>query len=179
MSRTVDELVSDHDTILNGLDVLSRMLSPEIFPGHVSFEDLEEMVLFLQNFADRYHHGKEEGSLFPAMIAHGVPDRGGPIAVMMAEHIQGRGFVHEMDEALDEPVDLDRFSQAGSKYISLLRSHIQKENSVLFPMAERLLPATDLENLTLEFSKHTDNLFEASSISQLRGLLNRLDMKYS
>ena len=51
---------------------------------------------FIKGFADGCHHRKEEGVLFPAMEAAGVPRQGGPIGVMLAEHEEGRRLTREM-----------------------------------------------------------------------------------
>jgi hemerythrin-like domain-containing protein len=38
-------------------------------------------------------------------------------------------------------------------YVELLRNHIFKEDNVLFPMADRLLPAQEQDGLTVLFDK--------------------------
>ena len=63
-------------------------------------------ALFITNFADGIHHRKEEGVLFPAMIDSGIPARGGPVAVMLAEHEQ-RFVIDNVDWAFYETL-LDR-----------------------------------------------------------------------
>ena len=66
---------------------------------------MHAFIGFLKEFADKCHHGKEEGLLFPAMVAAGIPDKGGPIGVMLAEHTQGRQFIRDMEESLSTVVD--------------------------------------------------------------------------
>jgi hemerythrin-like domain-containing protein len=34
---------------------------------------------FLKEFADKRHHGKEEGILFPALVEADIPEKGGHI----------------------------------------------------------------------------------------------------
>jgi hemerythrin-like domain-containing protein len=91
MSKAMTDLMNDHDAILMALDIFSRILDSNKKTAQVDPDELLDFLDFLREFADKCHHGKEEGILFPAMIAVGIPDRGGPIGVMMAEHIQGRG----------------------------------------------------------------------------------------
>lgn len=99
---------------------------------------------FIQGFADGCHHRKEEGVLFPAMEAAGVPKEGGPIGVMLAEHEEGRRLTRAMRAAADKMAAGDAGARVDVRvnamgYVSLLRQHIQKENRVLFPMADRVI----------------------------------------
>ena len=51
-----------------------------------------EATDFVKGFADGCHHRKEEGVLFTAMVDSGLPRESGPIAVMLAEHEEGRVY---------------------------------------------------------------------------------------
>src|SRR5512146_2547959 len=130
MSKAIADLLNDHQAILSALNILEKMVAAEKKNEPVHPQDIQSFIGFLKEFADKCHHGKEEGLLFPAMIGAGVPDRGGPIGGMMSEHVTGRGFIHEMGEALTPAFDPVRFAKAARGYIALLRAHIQKENMV-------------------------------------------------
>lgn len=94
----------------------------------------EALLEWLRAFADRSHHAKEEAYLFPALAQAGVPAAGGPVAVMLEEHAEGRGLIRLMAES---PVE--RRAAAARRYVHLLRDHIDKENGVLFPLADAVL----------------------------------------
>lgn len=99
---------------------------------------------FIQGFADGCHHKKEEGVLFPAMQAAGVPGEGGPIGVMLAEHDQGRRLTAGMRAAAErlaagETSASEAVVDNALRYVALLREHIAKEDNVLFPMANRVI----------------------------------------
>jgi hemerythrin-like domain-containing protein len=115
-------------------------------------------ALFIKNFADGCHHRKEEGVLFVAMNAAGVPGESGPIAVMLAEHEQGRLFTREMRDAAEKWEKGDTSAcnavvQDALGYVALLRQHIHKENAILFPMAERLIPPDKQEQVDADFER--------------------------
>ncbi len=83
--------------------------------------------------------------LFVAMEASGVPVVGGPIGVMLAEHEQGRQYTRLMREAAEvwragDTSAVEAVKINGMGYVNLLRQHIQKENNILFPMADRVVP---------------------------------------
>ncbi len=116
------------------------------------------MLEFFREFADRCHHGKEEGHLFPAMEAKGFPREGGPTGVMLYEHEQGRELVRRMAEALQafsagDASAITAFTQSARAYCNLLRNHIDKEDQVLFVMAERTFDAEDQARLAAAFEK--------------------------
>lgn len=178
MSKAITDLMNDHEAILSALNIFSRILTVVPATAQNNPDELVDFIAFLKEFADKCHHGKEEGILFPAMIAAGIPDRGGPIGVMMSEHIQGRGFIHDMETALEEPMDRAAFEKAGRNYIDLLRMHIQKENTVLFPMADRVIKAEDLERMNIAFEEHEEKVIGHGRHEELHALLEKLGTKY-
>jgi hemerythrin-like domain-containing protein len=115
-------------------------------------------ALFIKNFADGCHHRKEEGVLFVAMNEAGVPAQGGPIGVMLSEHEQGREFTKAMREAAEylEKGDLSAtyaVTQNALGYVALLRQHILKEDNILFPMADRVIPPEKQEKVAQDFER--------------------------
>lgn len=115
-----------------------------------------EAADFIKGFADGCHHKKEEGVLFQSMATYGVPVEGGPIGVMLAEHEQGRLFTRNLRhaaerlEAGDQSAKRDVITNARG-YAMLLRQHIMKEDNILFPMANRVLPPAEQEQVAEGF----------------------------
>lgn len=103
-----------------------------------------EAADFFRNFADKCHHNKEEAQLFPKLVEHGIPNEGGPIGAMLIEHVQGRGFVRGISEGAERYAKGDAGAVPALVsntlgYVRLLREHIEKENTVLFAMADEVL----------------------------------------
>lgn len=113
-----------------------------------------QMADFFRNFADKCHHAKEEGYLFPALVQRGMPQDEGPIAVMLSEHNQGRAHVRAIFAELEKGTP-DRMAVAADleAFVDLLRAHIGKEDNVLFPMADELLTEQDQVGLEAEFER--------------------------
>lgn len=139
-------LMDEHrviERVLGALELAAQRLEggAPVRPGF--FVDAAE---FIQGFADGCHHRKEEGVLFKVMAERGVPTEGGPIGVMLREHEQGRAYTRAMrdaaqrleggDETARSPV-----ARSALDYAALLRQHIAKEDNVLFPLAEQVIPA--------------------------------------
>ncbi len=117
---------------------------------------LDRYIDFIRNFADGSHHQKEERILFPAMNAAGFPADVGPVACMLGEHEQGRGFVRRMAAAIaglreGKAEARSEFRAAAYGYCGLLTDHIQKEDTILFRMAESIVGEDRLSELTPQF----------------------------
>ncbi|MBC7257789.1 MAG: hemerythrin domain-containing protein [Chloroflexi bacterium] len=139
--RPTEVLKEEHQGIKVGLRILGRIADKLQVGESVPPEHMEQMVDFIRTFADRCHHGKEEDLLFGEMEKAGVPKEGGPIAVMLAEHDQGRSYVRAMADALPaykagDPAAARRFAQNASNYIGLLTQHIDKEDNILYVIAD-------------------------------------------
>ncbi len=154
--KATDILMSEHrviERVLNSMETaIERANEGEaVRPGF--FIDVAD---FVHGFADGCHHRKEEGVLFVSMSAHGLPVENGPIGVMLFEHEQGRKFTSAMRlaaerwQAGDETAKAATLKNAAS-YVALLRQHIQKEDAVLFPMANRFIPIPEHDQLVEDF----------------------------
>jgi len=107
-------------------------------------------------FVDKCHHGKEEEHLFPALERAGIPREGGPIGVMLFEHDQGRRTAALLTKAFagyrsNEKNAGERIAKSTGEYCALLRNHIEKENNVLFRMAEGRISGTEDAQLVAAF----------------------------
>ena len=153
-----ETLKHEHEIVLLILDAAEREAASIRTTGTAHVAEVEEMVDFFKNFVDRCHHGKEERHLFPTMESRGLPSGGGPLAVMLHEHEQGRAAVRAIGEALVRIQGGNRdaapqLADALLQYAEVLRGHIFKENNVLFRMAERVMSETDDADVTSRFSQ--------------------------
>ena len=86
------------------------------------------------------HLRMEEEVLFPAFEqATGMTD-GGPTFIMRSEHDQMRGLIEQMGAAADGD-DYDELVDLGDTLLMLIQQHNQKEEHMLYPMAEQALTA--------------------------------------
>jgi hemerythrin-like domain-containing protein len=178
------ELVAEHEAVLLALRILERVegalqAGAADAPSHAG-----ELVEFLKVFVDRCHHGKEEDVLFPELERLGVPRQGGPIGVMLAEHERGRTLVAAMADALaplgrGEPGAAARFAESAGSYRALLTAHIAKENGVLFPMAERVVPGDEQGQLVERFEAIERDRIGPGRHEAFHEMLHRLRDRYA
>ncbi len=156
MGKATDILMGEHRVIEKVLAALDSCAAGAREGQEVPREIIRDFAEFFMNFADRYHHAKEEDMLFAEMVRFGFPREHGPIAVMLADHAVGRRQVAMLLQigngsgALSDEERTVLAEQAGD-YAAMLSSHIQREDVVLFPMADRMLPADSLARLANDF----------------------------
>lgn len=154
--RTTEILMNEHRVIEEVLLCLEKMADEAAEQNSIELAPAREAIFFLRTFADGCHHMKEEKRLFPAMERCGMPADAGPTAVMREEHEIGRGHVRRMDDAVlafekGDRAAVRRFVHEARGFVELLREHIAKEDQVLFPMADRMLPAAIQDELLAGF----------------------------
>jgi hemerythrin-like domain-containing protein len=89
---------------------------------------------------------------------HGMPREGGPVGVMLSEHDEGRNYIKQAIDAVTEykQGNADALIDIESNllnFCTLLTNHIYKEDNILYPMAERMLPVSILETMSLDFEE--------------------------
>jgi hemerythrin-like domain-containing protein len=179
MPKATEVLKNEHQAILKMLEA-SETVAARLQQGEqVSPEMLKTFQEFFQTFADQCHHGKEEDIFFPLLETRGMPKAGGPLGVMLDEHEQGRALVREMRQAAEAYASHAegsgaRWAQAASQYAALLRSHIYKEDMVLFPMAERLLSEDELGHVAEDFEKMEVMKMGAGTHEKLHAKMGKL-----
>jgi hemerythrin-like domain-containing protein len=152
-SRATEILMAEHEVILNVLDCLQKLADDSSRAETFDVRSAKDILEFFGAFADKCHHGKEEGALFPMLFQKGLPRHVGPVAVMLSEHEEGRAEIAGMRAAIaaleqGHSEGVQRFVGHARAYVELLRDHIAKENTVLFPMADGMLnPAEQSEVL--------------------------------
>jgi hemerythrin-like domain-containing protein len=151
----IETLMNEHRAIERVLDALVGFAEDAQRRAATEKEELARFVAFAREFADKRHHAKEEGILFRAMVDHGFPSNGGPIAVMLHEHDEGRnlvGMLKTRTEQADPWSDADRqeIADVARAFSDMLHAHIHKEDAILYPMAEQHLPPDAMEAVSAD-----------------------------
>lgn len=177
--KATDILKHEHRVIERVLAVLERAAKRLEAGENVPPEVFEKSLDFIRNFADRCHHAKEEGVLFAAMERKGFPREGGPIAVMLHEHDQGRGYVRGMAQAVPgyqtNPEARKVLIYNALGYTQLLAQHIMKEDNVLYPMADQMLSAAEQKRLTAQYEEVEERAVGPGIHEKLLALANELE----
>jgi hemerythrin-like domain-containing protein len=138
-------LVEEHRLILRMVALLQKN-APETAAGrYLNWHFYRDGIDFIRQYADRFHHAKEEAVLFKALVDNGMPQENSPVDAMLMEHEQGRTYVRGMESAVLRAKNgatdcYQAIAENALGYAALLHEHISKEDDILYPLAERVIP---------------------------------------
>lgn len=156
-------LESEHVIIAKVIGAVP-ILAARLEAGQTVDDDvLNGVVEFMRIFADRCHHGKEEGLLFQLLGKKGVPLQGCPIAVLTMEHARGRNLVKGLADAAaafrqGKTEARNAMVEALKGLADLYPNHIWKEDYLLFPLTDKVLNADEQQELCRQFEEVEESI---------------------
>jgi hemerythrin-like domain-containing protein len=179
MKTATQDLSDEHDVILQALDIM-QVISEKLQRNETADrKDILDLLDFLSEFADRCHHGKEEDLLIPGILKFGLFDNNGPIRAILSEHSQGREHIAKMRKSIaGETINNDEFVGSSLAYVSLLREHIRKENTLLFPLIDSWMPTEELYLMYDKFMEFEEREIGKGHHEELHALLEALKSIY-
>ena len=185
MNQSVILMEEDHANINRALGVIRNICLQLMQGGEVPDEDFREIIEFVREYADKHHHGKEEKYLFPVMVK-----KLGPVGEklvtngMLVEHDLGRADVLSLETALNEYKNCLLYTSDAADeedamaYAHLLQLHIEKENSVVYPFAERGLSEEDFKDINEKSQAFEDEQTAKGVQKHYLDILEKLEKKY-
>lgn len=175
----VEDLRHEHNEITIMLDILGKVCELLDAGEDVDHEHLEQLHEFMTVFVDQCHHAKEEESLFPALESIDGDESKKLIEILLSEHKTGRKYAKAIGEAISDnekmdPTNREKIVKYGRYYIRLLAQHIEKENNILFTMAEKNLSKEQNQELFEEFETMEEEKIGLGKHEQLQEILHQL-----
>lgn len=137
----LDELRSEHELIERAIGSLQTFAAS----APRDPDDGEVFLRFFRLFAGRFHHAREEDTLFPALVRDtAAPADRGPLKVLLDAHHAMAHILDEMAPLLSRGGDV---AELAARYGRALLHHIDAENSVLFPESETRLRRAGVQQL--------------------------------
>jgi hemerythrin-like domain-containing protein len=149
--KCTDILIREHRVILRALDVLDQMATRIENNQPVEQNDVETLLHFLRSFADDHHQLKEESALFPVLMKTSLANDS-RLRQMTFEHDQERSLVEGLEDALRTKKGSD-FVLFARWLVLLIRTHVHKEDNILFDLAQGSLSAEQDDQITAELNK--------------------------
>ncbi len=161
--KSTEILIIEHKLILKALSHLfaakERMEKDERPPA----EFFRMAIGFFQNFADAYHHFKEEYLMFGLLARKKKGELDRKIGMLRYEHDRCRNYIAEMENSLAGYDDNDEIATVTllenlSPYISLLKRHIHKEDKFFFRMVDNELSEAEDQLLVERFNHEVEKM---------------------
>ncbi|MEM0162421.1 MAG: hemerythrin domain-containing protein [Thermoproteota archaeon] len=179
--KATDILEEEHRIIEKGIMYLDFSVEAIRNKKEVKKEEFSKVLDFFSTFADKCHHLKEEKVLFPLLELRGILKEGGPIGVMLFEHEEGRKLVREMKEAFNSErkntITNEQIAILASNYAEHLRSHIWKEENILFKLANEVLLEEDDEKIVSLFEEYEEKEVGYEKHKHYVEMINQLSAK--
>ena len=112
---------------------------------------------FIKNYADKFHHAKEEKFMFPAAVRNHVMKQEG-MDHLLKEHEEARAYVRSMEDALKRG-KMPVFYDSAKKLVEHMTHHIKEEENEFFPKIEEGLDGDEDMRVYKEFEAFTNKMF--------------------
>jgi hypothetical protein len=157
----LNQLINDHAVIEKSLVLLEKQAA---LGDKMNLQISRALIDIIWEFGEMCHNQREEKVYFPFLIERGMPPQG-PIGMMLLEHQSEREYIDEIKSMFDEFEKTGtlpkNFESTVTDYIELTKSHIWKENDILYPMGRNFISPDDDKILIDAFLK-----LEAETIGQ-------------
>jgi len=167
--RSIAAILHGMEYLVDRIRARKAKINPRVFAA---------MIYYLDTFSERMHHPKEDRYLFSAMRS-----RGGEAATIVAdlerEHAAGGEALRQLEQCLmryEEGGDKEfpAFAQAVARFVREYRDHMHKEEDIVFPLAERLLSASDWQAIDRAFEENRDPLAGERDTRDFEKLFDRI-----
>ncbi|MDF2890702.1 MAG: Hemerythrin cation binding domain protein [Clostridia bacterium] len=169
-AEPIHRLVAEHTLIKRLLALIPDVCDSVNADLESNREVILKSVEFIRQFADKFHHAKEEDILFA--YAKGNTDI---ISVMLEDHKKGRYYVKSVLLGL-ETGDASFITYSLKHYRELLSEHIKKEDEILYPWIEKGMSAAQIDELQVKFDE-TDLKFGSDFYDKWDNFVHSLEKK--
>jgi hemerythrin-like domain-containing protein len=159
----IEVLVEEHILIIQMVGLLKKESDRIVQSGKVDFDFIGAAVDFFRTYADRYHHGKEEGLLFKGLYSKKMdPADAKMMNELILEHATARKAVSSLDALKDKCVGgkagLEQEVLSQLKVLTeLYPTHIQKEDTQFFNASTKYFSLPEQEKMLADFTDFNRN----------------------
>lgn len=177
LKSPVKVLFDEHDIIVSAINT-AKEADKLIAKDEIIYEQLVwNLIKFFREYADQYHHHKEEQILFPEMSKKNELLEDGVIKEMFENHEDFRDLIKSVETFLDEKNYTGAQKQLNI-YTESLLDHIAVENDEVFQMAETIFDDDELEKIYFRFEDCDRELGDANK-TQLINQLKEIQSKFT
>ena len=169
-SPPMKKMVDEHVLIKRWLKLIPKVIENIDLETKEGLEIINQGISFIRNYADKYHHAKEEDETFKYFN-----ENLDIFKVIRNDHVKVRDHVKAMLRAIEDK-DKDALAEHLRAYSEILPEHIKKEDEILYPWMDRNLSINQVGQLLSRFNEIDEEYGEAPK--NHRGFIERLENHY-
>lgn len=155
----VASIHKDHRNISRLLKLLSKKLTAIKQEKPVNYSLIKDTVLYLQEYAEKYHHPKED-LIYHYYLQH-YPDAEG-INRLDDEHKALAELTAEFADTvemilMDAVIPLDMFAEKLNRFVGCQKAHLDLEEKTILPVLEQTLTAEDWAYLQSQWEEDEED----------------------
>jgi hemerythrin-like domain-containing protein len=166
-SPPIQKLIDEHKLIKRLVAQIPRIIESLDLDTEEGKKTVLDGVDFIQSYADRYHHAKEEDLLFKYF-----DEDADIIKAMYEDHRNARNHVKNILEGIEKR-DRDGVVDNLGAYRELLTEHIKREDEILYPWMDRNISTTQVGKLFSSFAEVDESFGDAPQ--QYEAYIRRLE----
>ncbi len=177
-----EALRQEHGATMKMLAALQRIMAKVPDLKESETKELEALIEFFEIYVDRYHHGKEEQVLFPALCRTRTAQIDSLINSLVEDHREARTIMEKIKSNAvtlhsSPEADHHKFVERADRYVDFVRKHIRKENSELLPLIEENLSETERLQMAGQFYDLEKATLGSSGLEAFLASVQRLSQK--
>ena len=146
--KTIDDLRSEHDAIGQMIDRFEAEIEAAVECGVIDADAIDQLLVFFEEQVDRHHHGKQERVLFPRLLTRAHGQEAELVRPLIYDYASEREMLALMRCELEaasygEPNSLAALVRQGRRFVARQRRCSCYEETVVFPLAARVLSPRD------------------------------------
>lgn len=168
--NATEQIRKEHRYILGTLKTVATTMQGVSDAYHVKQQDIESILRYFKEFVTDQHMVKEEKGVFAKLAEAGLPTEAGALVLLHREHGELRRSLKKLD-TLAESAKLEETGAHGAlaramlEFCNQLENHIDKEETVLLPIAEMVFSNDDQASALRLFKRVERRSFAYSGAS--------------
>ena len=160
--------------VLRGLEYLVRDNRERHARPRITL--LQAMLDYINAFPEKLHHPKEDAYLF-RKLRERTPEFNDTLDQLQRQHIDGHVLISDLEQSLahykaDPAQGLTRFAAAVKVFAAMQWQHMNLEQKVIIPAAQKHLTAEDWSEIESAFARNGDPRFSVDADEECKQLLS-------
>jgi hemerythrin-like domain-containing protein len=170
-------LMIEHRLILRMISLIAAEVARIEKGLAVDLPFIDTAVDFIQTYADRTHHGKEEEILFRDLAKKKLSDVDNRVmGELIQEHVVGRATTEDLVRAATayqrgDKAALHSITQDLRKFVDFYPTHITKEDKTFFPSAMTYFSGSEQQAMLAEFWEFDRKLIHSKYTAVVESLV--------